>query len=89
MTIAVRQLECLGSSHFHRKPEVIVRRHLRFKLYLVSLCGAFLLLSSLHSFAQKTVVQDAGPGVKQEFDYDAEGRIVEIRTVGTLSLIHI
>jgi YD repeat-containing protein len=33
--------------------------------------------------AQKTVVQDAGPGVKQEFDYDAAGRIVEIRTVGT------
>ena len=60
-----------------------MRRHLRFGSYLVSLCGAFILLSSLHSSAQKTVVQDAGPGVKQEFDYDAAGRIVEIRTVGT------
>jgi YD repeat-containing protein len=60
-----------------------VRRHLRLQWYLVSLCGAFIFIPPLCAFAQKTVVQDAGPGVKQEFDYDAAGRIVEIRTVGT------
>ncbi len=60
-----------------------MRRHLRLQWYLVSLCGAFIFISCLCSLAQKTVVQDAGPGVKQEFDYDAAGRIVQIRTVGT------
>jgi len=31
--------------------------------------------------AQQTVVQDAGPGLKQEIDHDSAGRIVEIRTI--------
>ena len=60
-----------------------MRRHLRLQWYLVSLGGAFIFLSCLCSFAQKTVVHDAGPGLKQEFDYDAAGRMVESRTVGT------
>ncbi len=59
-----------------------MRRHLRLQSYLVSLCGTFIFLS-LCSFAQKTVIHDAGPGLKQEFDYDAAGRMVESRTVGT------
>lgn len=32
--------------------------------------------------SQKTVVKDAGAGVKEQVDYDAQGRIVESRTVG-------
>lgn len=62
-----------------------MRRHLRLQWYFVSLFGIFIfaLSSFLSSYAQKTVSQDAGPGLKQEFDYDAAGRIVESRTVGT------
>ena len=33
------------------------------------------------SVAQKTIVKDAGSGVKQEFDYDAGNRVVEVRTL--------
>jgi hypothetical protein len=65
-----------------------VRRHLRLQSYLIPLGWVLALFSSsVSSFAQKTVVQDAGPGLKQEFDYDAAGRLIEIRTVsadGTL-----
>src|SRR5450759_510654 len=34
------------------------------------------------SFAQKTVVQDAGGGRKTELDYDAAGRLTEQRMLG-------
>jgi hypothetical protein len=40
-------------------------------------------MASPFSFAQKTTVQDAGPGLKQEFDYDAGGRTIQSRTVTT------
>jgi hypothetical protein len=34
------------------------------------------------SFAQKTVVQDAGGGRKLEFDYNAAGQVMQQRTIG-------
>lgn len=56
-------------------------RHLRSSQYRALLVFSFFVGTSLFSFAQKTVVQDAGAGMKQQFDYDAAGRIVEIRTI--------
>ena len=43
---------------------------------------AVLTCSAAPSFAQKTVVQDAGGGKKLEFDYNAAGQVTEQRTVG-------
>ena len=42
---------------------------------------AVLLLQQI-TLAQKTVVVDAGAGMKQEIVYDASGRVVEMRTIG-------
>jgi hypothetical protein len=41
---------------------------------------SFLLVCPSSLSAQKTVVKDAGSGVKQEFDCDAVGRVTEVRT---------
>ncbi len=49
---------------------------LSFAIFAVLICGAAL------SFAQKTVVQDAGGGRKLEFDYNAAGLVTEQRTIG-------
>lgn len=43
---------------------------------------ALLLAGSLSLAAQRTVVQDAGGGRKLEFHYNAEGKVVELRTIG-------
>ena len=49
---------------------------LTFAIFTVLTCSAAL------SFAQKTVVQDAGGGRKLEFDYNAAGQVTQQRTVG-------
>ena len=49
---------------------------LSFAFFTVLTCSAAL------SFAQKTVVQDAGGGRKLEFDYNAAGQVTEQRTIG-------
>ena len=49
---------------------------LSFAFFTVVTCSAAL------SFAQKTVVQDAGGGRKVEFDYNAAGQVTEQRTIG-------
>ena len=56
-----------------------------------TLCSVIFLVasSSLLLFAQKTVVHDAGPGLKQEFDYDAAGRVVQSRTVTTAGKLQV
>jgi hypothetical protein len=59
-------------------------RHLRFKQYYrVFFAGFLILLASSFCSAQKTSVQDAGPGLKQEFDSDAAGRVIQGRTLTT------
>jgi hypothetical protein len=53
-------------------------RHHSAQLLLLPTVAIFLCSVSV---AQKTVVKDAGSGVKQEFDYDATGRVIEVRTL--------
>ncbi|HZU44980.1 MAG TPA: hypothetical protein VE994_20040 [Terriglobales bacterium] len=48
---------------------------------LIFVCFASLFGAPLLSAAQRTVVQDAGGGRKQELVYDASDRVVEIRTL--------
>jgi hypothetical protein len=54
----------------------VPRIWLSFAFFTVVTCSAAL------SFAQKTVVQDAGGGRKLEFDYNAAGQVTEQRTIG-------
>ncbi|MGB8771258.1 MAG: hypothetical protein WCC92_16690 [Candidatus Korobacteraceae bacterium] len=54
----------------------LLRIRLSFAFFAVLTCG------SAPSFAQKTVVQDAGGGRKLEFDYNATGQVTEQRTLG-------
>ncbi len=59
-----------------------MRHHFRTCLYEALYGLAFVALVSLSCFGQKTVTKDAGAGAKEEMDYDAQGRIVESRTIG-------
>src|SRR5215469_5851432 len=73
-----------------RSREEFLRRHLRpetchFVFFFVFL----VLLASPFSFAQKTTVQDAGPGLKQEFDYDPAGRVTRSRTMTINGLLQV
>ncbi len=56
---------------------------LYFRMWLSRACWGWIFVAMpVFLCAQKTVVKDAGAGAKEQVDYDAQGRIVESRTVG-------